>query len=83
MLEIEIVRVELADLPPERVTVAGVRVGVTPFEPTFAVSCTVPAKLFKLLTVIVAFPTDPELIVRFATLEVTLKSTIVTLNIAE
>jgi len=39
--------------------------------------------LFKLLTVIVAFPTDPELTVRFVTLAVTLKSTIVTLSIAE
>ena len=83
LLEIETVRVELADLPPVRVTVAGVRVGVTPFEPTFAVSCTLPEKLFKLLTVIVAFPTDPELTVRFVTLAVTLKSTMVTLSIAE
>jgi hypothetical protein len=79
----ETVRVEFADLPAVRVTVAGVRLGVTPFEPTFAVSCTVPAKLFKLLTVIVAFPNDPALIVRFVTFAVTLKSTIVTLNIVE
>lgn len=82
-MEMDIVRVELADLPPVRVTVDGVRVGVTPFEPTFAVICTLPAKLFKLRTVIVAFPTDPALIVRFVTLAVTLKSTIVTLKIAE
>ena len=82
-METETVRVEFAVLPAVTVTVAGVRLGVSPFEPTFAVSCTLPPKLFRLLTVIVAFPNDPALIVRFVTLAVTLKSTMVTLNIAE